>query len=74
MRRENFWIVSLARVRLGRASREAEASGGHTDRVRQARVSMLSKELNKSNKIEKQFSHFDTNVRKLYFWGKSFCN
>ncbi len=71
MPRKSFWIISLARVRLD--SREAEKALGDTDRVRHKGF-LLSKEIGINQTNENTLlTSFNTNVRKLYFWGKSFC-
>ena len=63
--------ISLARVRLGRASREAESpSGGHGQSTSSKGFLLSKGNWNKSNERKNTLSHFDTNVRKLYFWGK----
>ncbi len=59
------------RVRLGRASR-GWPRGGHRQ-YDQARFLVAKRKWNKSDNAEKYYWP-DTNVRKLYFWGKkSFC-
>ena len=63
--------ISLARVRLGRASREAESpSGGHGQSTSSKGFLLSKGNWNKSSERKNTLSHFDTNVRKLYFWGK----
>lgn len=63
--------ISLARVRLGRASREAESpSGGHGQSTSSKGFLLSKGNWNKSNERKNTLSHFNTNVRKLYFWGK----
>lgn len=63
--------ISLARVRLGRASREAESpSGGHGQSTSSKGFLLSKGNWNKSNERKNTLSYFDTNVRKLYFWGK----
>lgn len=63
--------ISLARVRSGRASREAESpSGGHGQSTSSKGFLLSKGNWNKSNERKNTLSHFDTNVRKLYFWGK----
>lgn len=63
--------ISLARVRLGRASREAESpSGGHGQSTSSKGFLLSKGNWNKSNERKNTLSLFDTNVRKLYFWGK----
>lgn len=63
--------ISLARVRLGRASREAESpSGGHGQSTSSKGFLLSKGNWNKSNERKNTLSHFDTNVRKLYFWGE----
>lgn len=63
--------ISLARVRSGRASREAESpSGGHGQSTSSKGFLLSKGNWNKSNERKNTLSHFDTNVRKLYFWAK----
>lgn len=63
--------ISLARVRLGRASREAESpSGGHGQSTSSKGFLLSKGNWNKLNERKNTLSHFNTNVRKLYFWGK----
>lgn len=63
--------ISLARVRLGRASREAESpSGGHGQSTSSKGFLLSKGNWNKSNERKNTLSYFDTNVRKLYFWAK----
>lgn len=63
--------ISLARVRLGRASREAESfSGGHGQSTSSKGFLLSKGNWNKSNERKNTLSLFDTNVRKLYFWAK----
>jgi hypothetical protein len=63
--------ISLARVRLGRASREAESpSGGHGQSTSSKGFLLSKGNWNKSNERKNTLSLFNTNVRKLYFWGK----
>jgi hypothetical protein len=63
--------ISLARVRLGRASREAESpSGGHGQSTSSKGFLLSKGNWNKSNERKNTLSLFDTNVRKLYFWGQ----
>lgn len=63
--------LSLARVRLGRASREAESpSGGHGQSTSSKGFLVSKGNWNKSNERKNTLSYFDTNVRKLYFWAK----
>ena len=66
-----LFTSSSARVRLGRASREAESlSGGHGQSTSSRGYLMSKGNWNKSSERKNTLSHFDTNVRKLYFWGK----
>ncbi len=69
--RENFLTISLARVRLGRASAERLKPLGwtRTEYVKQGFL-VVKGNWNKSNERKSLLSHFDTNVRKLYFWVK----
>ena len=63
--------ISLARVRLGRASREAESpSGGHGQSTSSKGFLLSKGNWNKSNERKNTLSYFNTNVRKLYFWAK----
>lgn len=63
--------ISLARVRLGRASREAESpSGGHGQSTSSKGFLLSKGNWNKSNERKNTLSLFNTNVRKLYFWAK----
>ena len=63
--------ISLARVRLGRASREAESpSGGHGQSTSSKGFLLSKGNWNKSSERKNTLLHFDTNVRKLYFWAK----
>ena len=63
--------ISLARVRLGRASREAESpSGGHGQSTSSKGFLLSKGNWNKSSERKNTLSYFDTNVRKLYFWAK----
>ncbi len=53
-----------------RCAERLKAPGVDTDRVRQAaRVSVVKKEIGINQTNENTLSHFDTNVRKLYFLG-----
>lgn len=67
-----LFTSSSARVRLGRASREAESlSGGHGQSTTSRGYLMSKGNWNKSSERKKNtLSYFNTNVRKLYFWGK----
>lgn len=63
--------ISLARVRLGRASREAESlSVGHGQSTSSKGFLLSKGNWNKSNERKNTLSYFNTNVRKLYFWAK----
>ncbi len=71
-----LWLVSFARVRLGRASREAESPRVDTDRVRH-KCFCYKRKLNVNQTNENTSSHFWHECAQPYFWGKKvspYCN